>query len=65
MVGSSLVVAPAAYMPREALSAGAKLVIINEGETPFDSVCHLRFDEKIGDVLPQAVSELKKLIGII
>ena len=63
VAGSSLVVTPAAYMPREALKAGAKLVIINKGETPFDSVCHLRFNEKTGDVLPQAVSELKKLIG--
>jgi NAD-dependent SIR2 family protein deacetylase len=64
VAGSSLVVTPAAYMPREALRAGAKLVIINRGETPFDSVCHLRFNEKIGDVLPQAVSELRKLMGI-
>ncbi|MGQ9460855.1 MAG: SIR2 family NAD-dependent protein deacylase [Candidatus Bathyarchaeaceae archaeon] len=64
VVGSSLVVTPAAYLPREALRAGAKLVIINEGETPFDSVCHLRFNEKIGDVLPRAVSELKKLMGV-
>jgi len=64
VVGSGLVVSPAAYMPREALRAGARLVIINEGETPFDPVCHLRFNEKIGDVLPQAVNELKKLIGI-
>jgi len=63
-VGSSLVVTPAAYMPREAIRTGAKLVIINEGETPFDSVCHLRFNEKIGDVLPQAVMELKKLMDI-
>jgi len=64
VVGSSLVVTPAAYMPREAIRTGAKLVIINEGETPFDSVCHLRFNEKIGDVLPQAVMELKKLMDI-
>lgn len=63
VVGSSLVVTPAAYMPREALKAGAKLVIINKGETPFDPVCHLRFDERIGDVLPQAVNKLKKLMG--
>ena len=62
VVGSCLVVTPAAHMPREALRTGAKLVIINKGETPFDSVCHLRFNEKIGDVLPQAVSELKKLM---
>jgi len=65
VAGSSLVVTPAANVPKEALRTGAKLVIINKGETPFDSVCHLRFTEKIGDVLPQAVSELKKLIGII
>ena len=64
VVGSSLVVTPAAHMPREALRAGAKLVIINKGETPFDSVCHLRFNEKIGDVLPQAVGELKRLMGV-
>ena len=62
-VGSSLVVTPAAYMPREALRAGAKLVVINKGETPFDPVCHLRFNEAIGEVLPQAVDELKKLMG--
>jgi NAD-dependent SIR2 family protein deacetylase len=64
VAGSSLVVTPAAYLPREALRAGARLVIINKGETPFDSVCHLRFNEKLGDVLPQAVNELKKLMGI-
>jgi NAD-dependent SIR2 family protein deacetylase len=62
--GSSLVVTPAAHMPNEALRAGAKLVIINKGETPFDSVCHLRFNETIGEILPQAVGELKKLMGI-
>jgi len=64
VAGSSLVVTPAAHMPMEALRAGAKLVIINESETPFDSVCHLKFNEKTGDVLPQAVSELKRLMGI-
>jgi NAD-dependent deacetylase len=36
VVGSSLVVTPAADMPREALLSGIKLVIINQGETPFD-----------------------------
>lgn len=46
VAGSSLVVTPAAYMPREALRAGAKLVIINKGETPFDHICHLRFNKK-------------------
>jgi len=64
VVGSSLVVTPAADMPREALRAGAKLVIINQGETPFDSYAHLRFKEAIGEVLPRAVKRLKRLMGL-
>jgi NAD-dependent deacetylase len=41
VAGSSLVVYPAADMPAIALKAGAKLVIINRGETPLDSRAHL------------------------
>ena len=63
VAGSSLVVTPAADMPRVALQAGAKLVIINQGETPFDNVTDLRFDEVIGEVLPPAVEILKELMG--
>jgi NAD-dependent SIR2 family protein deacetylase len=62
VVGSSLVVSPANDMPRLALKLGARLVIINQGETPLDGSCHLRFDEKIGDVLPPAVAKLKTLM---
>lgn len=62
VVGSSLVVYPAADMPRVALEAGARLVIINQGETPFDRAAHLRFEERIGEVLPPAVARLKELI---
>ena len=64
VVGSSLVVTPAAQMPTEALNAGAKLVIINAGETPFDKQAHLRFHENIGRVLPRAVKKLKKLMRL-
>jgi len=64
VVGSSLVVTPAANMPQEALRSGAKLVIINQGETPFDRFAHLRFHEKIGEVLPRAVKRLKRLMGL-
>jgi NAD-dependent deacetylase len=63
VVGSSLVVYPAADLPRVALEHGAKLVIINQGETPYDIESHLRFTEKIGDVLPPAVDRLKSLMG--
>lgn len=62
VVGSSLVVSPANEMPRVALRSGAHLVIINQGETPLDENSHLRFEEKIGEVLPPAVERLKELM---
>jgi NAD-dependent SIR2 family protein deacetylase len=63
VVGSSLVVYPAADMPRVALQVGAKLVIINQGETPYDNETHLRFFEAIGEVLPPAIGQLKVLMS--
>jgi NAD-dependent SIR2 family protein deacetylase len=62
VVGSSLVVSPANEMPRGALESGARLVVINKGETPLDTLCHLRFEENIGEVLPPAVEKLEELI---
>jgi NAD-dependent SIR2 family protein deacetylase len=62
VVGSSLVVSPANDMPRAAIRIGARLVIINQGETPMDRSCHLRFEERIVEVLPPAVERLKKLL---
>jgi NAD-dependent SIR2 family protein deacetylase len=61
VLGSSLVVSPANDMPKEALQSGAKLVIVNQGETPFDQLAHLRFHENISLVLPRAIRKLKKL----
>ena len=63
-VGSSLVVTPAADMPRVALEAGARLAIINQGETPLDRFAHLRFEERIVEVWPPAVARLKGLMKI-
>ncbi|MFW6112643.1 MAG: Sir2 family NAD-dependent protein deacetylase [Chloroflexota bacterium] len=62
-IGSSLVVHPAADMPRIALDSGSRLVIINKQETPFDRVAHLRFWEEIGEVFPEAVQQLKDLMN--
>jgi len=64
VVGSSLVVTPAADMPLEALRSGARLVIINQGETPFDHHANLRFNERVGDILPMAIKILKRLMGL-
>jgi len=63
VVGSSLVVTPAADMPVVAYEGGARLVIINQGETPLDGIAHLRFQERIGDVLLPAVPRLKELMA--
>jgi len=64
VVGSSLVVTPAANLPSEAIQSGARLVIVNQGETPFDPHAHLRFNEAIREVLPRAVKRLKGLMGL-
>ena len=64
VVGSSLVVTPAADMPRLAIEYGAKLVIINKGATPLDRTASLLFTENIGRVLPPAVAQLKNIMKI-
>lgn len=63
VVGSSLVVTPAADMPRIAVEYGAKLVIINQGDTPLDKLADLRFSERIGLVLPPVIKKLEGLIN--
>jgi NAD-dependent deacetylase len=63
VAGSSLVVYPAANMPVIALQSGAKLVIINQGLTPLDDICHLRFQESVGEILVTAVTRLEEQIG--
>jgi len=62
VVGSSLVVYPAAHIPQVAAESGARLIIVNQGETPLDRLAHLRFNEAISEVLPPAVAQLKELI---
>ncbi len=51
MIGSSLQVEPAASIPREAHSAGAKLIFINRSATPFDHLAAALFQESAGQVL--------------
>jgi len=62
VIGSSLVVTPAANMPGIAKRTGAKLIILNKGETPYDDVVDLRFDDLIEDVLPPIVKRVKELL---
>lgn len=50
-LGSSLVVEPAASLPRIAQELGAVLIIVNRDETPLDRIAAVRVYESIGDVL--------------
>ncbi len=61
--GSSLVVSPANDMPRVALDAGARLILLNRGETPFDGKAHLRISAGIGEVLPAIAARVGAILG--
>lgn len=50
-VGSTLVVEPAASLPRLAKQNGAALVIITRSETPLDAIADLKICDSIGQVL--------------
>ena len=55
-VGSSLVVEPAASIPRLAKAAGARLVIVNREPTPLDGVADAVVRGEIGALLPGLVA---------
>ena len=52
-----------AAVPAVAVEAGARLVILNRGETPLDGAAQLRFEEAIGEVFPPAVRKLEEGTG--
>ena len=56
VVGSTLVVYPAANLPEIAKQAGAKLVILNRDPTPLDRIADVVIRGEIGEVLPAMVS---------
>jgi len=55
-IGTSLGVYPAAELPATALRAGAKLVILNAQETPYDQYATVLVREPLGTVLPAIVA---------
>ncbi|MGE0269321.1 MAG: NAD-dependent deacetylase [Candidatus Omnitrophota bacterium] len=57
-VGSTLVVEPAASLPRMAKRAGAALVIITLSETPLDGIADLKIEASASETLSAAVQEL-------
>ncbi len=61
VVGSTLLVQPAAHMPFYAKNNGAFLAIINLSETPCDQMCDVLIRQKAGQVLQQIVKEVEKI----
>ena len=61
VIGSSLVVYPAAYIPAYAQQSGAKVVIINIGETSFDKNADILIRESAGKVMSEVLSLLDTL----
>ena len=62
-LGSSLTVEPAASLVAIAIRSGARVVLVNRGQTPYDHSVALRVWEGIGDVLPPAVERAKRGLG--
>jgi len=56
VVGSSLLVYPAADIPLMALRSGAPMIIINAEPTPFDELAEVVIHGKSGEVLPELVA---------
>src|SRR5262249_38640536 len=63
VLGSSLVVNPAASLVGVALEAGARVVLVNRGETPYDAAVTLRVPAGIGEVLPPVVERVRRELG--
>lgn len=60
VVGSSLVVYPAAYLPAHARAAGAVLAVVNLTPTPSDAAAAVVVRGRAGDVLPAVVDRLRE-----
>ena len=58
VVGSSLVVYPAAHIPVRAKECGAQLVIINKEPTVMDTIADIVLKAKAGTTLPQIVAAI-------
>jgi NAD-dependent deacetylase len=56
VVGSSLVVFPAAEIPLIATRSGAPLIVINAEPTPYDAIADVVIHGRAGEILPEILS---------
>jgi NAD-dependent deacetylase len=59
VVGSTLIVYPAAYMPQYAVQSGAKLIIVNLSDTPMDSQAAVLIRARAGEAMSLILEKLK------
>lgn len=59
VLGTSLVVEPAASLPRFAVERGAKLAIVNLQSTPLDRLSDYVTQKAVGEVLPRAIVNMR------
>ena len=63
VIGSSLVVYPAAAMPVYAKQSGAKLVIVNLTPTPADEMADVIIDGSAGEIMGRLVAEVRQRLA--
>lgn len=63
VIGSTLVIYPAAYMPIYATSSGAKLVIINLSSTPMDQEAAVLIRAKAGETMSRVIKRVREKIS--
>lgn len=62
VIGSSLAVYPAAYMPAYAKEAGAKLAIINASTTAYDLQADILINAGAGDTMEKVIGIVKEIL---
>lgn len=62
VVGSSLVVQPAAFIPSYARDAGAALVIINIGSTPYDHMAKVLINDGAGKTMSAIIEKVREIL---
>jgi NAD-dependent deacetylase len=65
VVGSSLLVYPAAGIPERALESGAQLCIVNTEPTPLDDEAEVVLAGRAGEILPQIAARVAELRGAV
>jgi len=63
VIGSTLIVYPAAYMPVYAVESGAKLVIINLSSTPMDKQAIVLIRAKAGEAMSRIIKRVMEKVS--